>query len=390
MEFKFSEEVDMLREVAREFTDAEIRPLADKIDEDEKIPEELIKKMGQAGLMGVIMPQEYGGGGFGEMGYCVMQEEVAKGCGSTAVFLGAHLSIGSQSIIKFGSDETKAKYLPKLATGEHICAYSLTEAGSGSDSAAMKCKAVFDGENWILNGTKMWVTNGSIADVIVVYAIGVKDGKVFGPTAFVIETAWDGFNIDKIEKKLGIRGSVTAAISFDNMVVPPENVLLKAGAGFKVAMTILNCGRLGLGAGALGQSKEALRLSTSYSKQRVQFGQKIGNFQAIQFMLAEMTVDIYAMESMLYRAAYAYDAGEKITRTASCVKTFCSEALDRIVDKSVQIHGGMGFSRELKVERMYRDARINRVFEGTTEVQKMVIARDTMRKGGYKLSPKNI
>lgn len=383
MDFRLPEEIEMLRDTAKKFTDQEIRPLADSIEREEKVPEELIKKLGETGLMGVLIPPEYGGGGFGELGYCAMQEEISQGCASTATFLGAHLSIGSQTIILFGSEETKKKYLPGLAKGELIAAYSLSEAGSGSDAAAMKAKAVYDSGDWVLNGTKIWVTNGPIADVIVVYAKMEKDGEDLGPGAFVIETANDGFNIDKIEKKMGLKGSETAAISFSDFRIPNENLLGDPGQGFNIALTILDAGRLGLGAVTLGQAKESLRLSTLYSQQREQFGQPIADFQAIQWMLAEMTTDIYAMESMLYRTANAYDEGKQITREASCVKLFCSEALDRIVDHAVQIHGGMGYSSELKIERMYRDSRINRIFEGTNEIQRLVIARETLKKGGY-------
>ncbi len=383
MDFRLPEEIEMLRDMAKKFTDKEIRPLADQIDREEKIPKELIKKLSETGLMSVLIPPEYGGGGFGELGYCAMQEEIAQGCASTATFLGAHLSIGAQTIILFGSEETKKKYLPSLATGEFIAAYSLTEAGSGSDASAMKAKAVFDGSDWVLNGTKIWVTNGSIADVIVVYAKMEKDGEDLGPGAFLIETSKEGFKVDKKEEKMGIRGSETAAISFHDYRIPKENLLGEPGRGFKIALTILDAGRLGLGASTLGQAKEALRLSTEFSKQREQFGQPIGEFQAIQWKLADMTTDIYAMESMLYRTAADYDAGKRVTKEASIVKLYCSEALDRIVDHAVQIHGGMGYSRELKIERMYRDARINKIFEGTNEIQRIVIARETLKKGGF-------
>lgn len=377
IEFSFTEEQQMLREMVRDFTNNEIKPIAKKIDEDEKIPEELIKKIADLGLLGAAFPVEYGGGGFGEIGYCIIQEEISRGCSSTATFIGAHQSIGTNAIYLGGSEELKQKYVVPLAQGKMIAAFCLTESQAGSDSFNIKTKAHLEGDYYILNGEKLWITNGGIADVLSVFARTEK-----GISAFVVETKWEGVKIGPAEKKMGIRGSTTNPISFENVKVPKENLIGQEGRGFLLAMKTLDAGRLGLGAACIGSAKELLELSTKYAKERIQFDQPIANFQAIQFMLAEMATLIYAMESMVYRTAAKYDKGENVTREAAIVKLFCSEALDKIVDYAVQIHGGMGYSREFPIERMYRDARINRIFEGTNEIQKGIIARDIIKKNG--------
>lgn len=377
IEFSFTEEQQMLREMVRDFTNNEIKPIAKKIDEEEKIPQELIKKIADLGLLGASFPVEYGGGGFGEIGYCIIQEEISRGCSSTATFIGAHQSIGTNAIYLGGNEELKQKYVVPLAQGKMIAAFCLTESQAGSDSFNIKTRAHLEGDYYILNGEKLWITNGGIADVLSVFARTEK-----GISAFVVETKWDGVKIGPPEKKMGIRGSTTNPISFENVKVPKENLIGQEGRGFLLAMKTLDAGRLGLGAACIGSAKELLELSTKYAKERIQFDQPIANFQAIQFMLAEMTTLIYAMESMVYRTAAKYDKGENVTREAAIVKLFCSESLDKIVDYAVQIHGGMGYSRELPIERMYRDARINRIFEGTNEIQKGIIARDILKKNG--------
>ncbi|OGU26101.1 MAG: acyl-CoA dehydrogenase [Ignavibacteria bacterium GWA2_54_16] len=377
MDFELTDEQKMLREMVRDFTNSEIKPIARKIDEEERVPRELINKMGELGFLGAVFPTEYGGGGFGELGYCLLQEEIGRGCLSTATFIGAHQSIGSNAIYIGGSEYLKKKYLIPLAEGKYIGAFALTETLAGSDSFNLRTKAHRDGDDWILNGEKLWITNGSIADVVSVFARTEK-----GITGFVVETKWPGFTAGPPEKKMGIRGSVTAAISFENMRVPKENMIGDDGRGFLVAMKTLDAGRLGLGAACLGASKELLELSTKYAKERKQFDVTISQFEAIQFMLAEMATTIYAMESLVYRTAAAYDAGKPTSRQSAIVKLFCSEGLMKVADRAVQVHGGMGYSRELPIERMYRDARINPIFEGTNEIQKIVIARDVIKKNG--------
>ncbi|HSL89687.1 MAG TPA: acyl-CoA dehydrogenase family protein [Ignavibacteriaceae bacterium] len=376
-EFKFTEEQNMLREMVKDFTNNEIKPIAAKIDTDGKIPDDLIKKMAELGLMGVSFPEEYGGGGFGEVGYCLMQEEIGRGCMSTATFMGAHQSIGANTIYLGGSEEQKKKFLTPLAQGEKIAAFGLTEAQAGSDSFHLKTKADIEGDEWVINGEKLWITNGGIADIISLFARTEK-----GISAFIVETDKPGFKAGPPEKKMGIRGSVTNALSFENVRIPKENLLGTDGRGFLLAMKTLDAGRLGLGAACLGVSKEMLELSTKYAKERVQFDHPIAQFQAIQFMLADMAVMIYNMESIVYRTATDYDLRKDISRQSAMVKLYCSEALDRVVDFAVQIHGGMGYSQELSIERFYRDSRINRIFEGTNEIQKGIIAREIIKKSG--------
>lgn len=375
--FEFTDEQKMLRDMVRDFVDSEIRPIAQKIDEDEKIPPELIRKMGELGLLGAVFPPEYGGGGFGEVGYCLMQEQIARGCMSTATFIGAHQSIGSNAIYIGGSEALKKKYLVPLAEGKLIGAFALTEVLAGSDSFNVRTKARLEGDEWILNGEKMWITNGGLADIVSVFARTDR-----GVTAFVVETKWPGFTAGPAEKKMGIRGSTTNAITLDNVRVPKENMIGDDGRGFIIAMKTLDAGRLGLGAACTGAAKELLERSTKYAKERVQFDVPISQFEAIQFMLAEMGILVYAMESIVYRTAIDYDAGKSVSRQAASVKYFCSESLDEVADMAVQIHGGMGYSRELPIERYYRDSRINRIFEGTNEIQKVVIAKELLKKNG--------
>jgi alkylation response protein AidB-like acyl-CoA dehydrogenase len=376
-ELKFTDEQNMLKEMVRDFTDNEIKPIASKIDKEEKIPEELIKKIGELGLLGVSFPEEYGGGGMGEVGYCIMQEEIGRGCMSTATFIGAHQSIGANAIYLGGNEEQKKKFLTPLATGEKIAAFCLTEAQAGSDSFHLKTKAELNGDSWTINGEKLWITNGGIADTLSVFARTEK-----GISLFVVESDTPGFKPGPAEKKMGIKGSTTNALSFENVKVPKENLIGQDGRGFIIAMKTLDAGRLGLGAACLGVSKELLELSTNYAKQRHQFDHAISSFQAIQFMLAEMATMIYNMESIVYRTATDYDLGKNIATQSAMVKLYCSDSLDTIADYAVQIHGGMGYSQELSIERTYRDSRINRIFEGTNEIQKGIIARDIIKKSG--------
>jgi alkylation response protein AidB-like acyl-CoA dehydrogenase len=376
-QFEFTEEQKMLRDMTRDFVNTEVKPIAQKIDEEEKIPPELIRKIADLGFLGASFPQEYGGGGFGEVGYCVMQEEMGRGCLSTSTFIGAHQSIGANAIYLGGSEALKKKYLVPLAEGKMIGGFALTEASAGSDSFNLRTKARLDGNEWVINGEKLWITNGGFADILSVFARTER-----GISAFVVETKTPGFSAGPKEKKMGIRGSMTNALTFDNVRIPKDNIIGDDGRGFLIAMKTLDAGRLGLGAACLGAAKELLEQCTKFAKERKQFDAPLSQFQAIQFMLADMGTSIYAMESMVYRTAQEYDEKKPVSRQAAYVKLYCSEALCKITDMAVQIHGGMGYSRELPIERYYRDARINRIFEGTSEVQRLVIARDILKKNG--------
>ena len=382
MDFTFSDEHQMLREAVREFTDGAVRPLADQIEREHAIPNELLDQMGELGLFGVAIPEQYGGAGMGETGLCVAMEEITRGDFSVAVTYGAHASIGAMSVLVGGTDEQKQRFLPPFATGELKCAYALSEADAGSDPAAMTTTAVKDGNDWVINGEKIWITAGNIADLATVYAITDKSkGASGGVTAFLVPADAKGYSIGKAEEKMGQKGSSTVTLAFDDVRISDDYRLGEVGQGFKIAMGTLDRGRLALGANCLGCAKEALSLSTNYANERVAFGKPISGHQAIQWMLADSATEIYAMESMIYRTAWMCDEGQNFTRQSAQTKLFASEALDRIVDRAVQIYGGMGYSAEYPVEKLYRDARVTRIYEGTNEIQRIVIARDVIRNG---------
>ncbi len=386
MDFTFTEEQVMLRDMVKKFADNEVRPLARQIDKEQNadLIKQILKKGAELGLTGIPFPEAYGGSGMGEMGYCILLEELSYACASTTVTFGAHMGLAGMSIFIGGNETQKQKYLTALARGEKIGAYALTEPGAGSDAANLQLSARKEGGHYVLNGTKLWITNGDIADIIVVYAS--TDAKLKargGITAFIVETPTTGFTANRIHDKMGLRGSATAELVFQDVRVPEENVLGTVGRGFMIAMETLDESRLSLAAGCLGAAKELMSMSADFAKKRVAFGAPIASFQAIQWMLAEMAAEIYQMESIIYRTAWLFDQGKKIPREGAICKLFCSEALDRIVDKAVQIHGGNGFMGEHPVERFYRDSRINRIFEGTNEIQRIVIAEDILKKGGY-------
>jgi alkylation response protein AidB-like acyl-CoA dehydrogenase len=386
MEYEHTDEIKMLRQTIREFVDKELRPIAREIDEEERVPFEVLKKAGELGLMGVPFPEQYGGLDMGITGYCVLMEEVNRVCASTATIIGAHAQLAAMSIYLGGSEAQKDKYLRALNDGRMLGAWALTEPGAGSDAAHISTTAELQGDEWVINGQKMWITNGSFADVIVVHAATDKSlGARGGITAFLVEKDTPGFRVGKVEAKMGLKASHTASLFFEDCRVPAENVLGAVGQGFALAMRTLDIGRCGLGGSSVGVAKEAFELSRRYMIERHQFGRPLADFQAIQFKLAEMAVKIYTMEQIAYDCAKKVDAGKPATLESSIVKLYCTEMASQVIDEALQIHGGMGFSRELPLERMYRDARVTRIFEGTNEIQKNVIARELLREVGYKM-----
>jgi alkylation response protein AidB-like acyl-CoA dehydrogenase len=386
MEYPLSDEMKALRKEVRSFVDREIAPIAREIDEEERVPFEVMKKAGELGFIGIPFPERYGGIEAGIVGYCVFMEELNRKCSSTGTILGAHAQLCAMSIYLSGNEHQKDTYLSNLVTGKQWGAWALTEPNAGSDAAHISTTARRDGNDWVLNGSKMWITNGSFADTLVVFAANDRNlGARGGITAFIVEKNFPGFKVGKIEPKMGLRASHTASLFFEDCRVPAENVLGEVGAGFVTAMRTLDIGRCGLGASSLGSAKEAYELALRYSVERQQFGRPIADFQAIQFKLADMITKIYAMEQMVYACAEKVDRGEPATLESSIVKLFCTEASSQIIDEAIQIYGGMGFSREIPLERMYRDARVTRIFEGTNEIQRHVIAGEILKGVGHKI-----
>lgn len=379
---QLSEEHTILRNSVREFARKEIAPIAGDVDREGKFPLETLKKAASLGLFGVPISQDWDGVGAGYMGYCLVLEELSRYCMSHAVIIGAHTSLCALPIQQFGTPDQKEKYLRKLAKGEILGAFALTEPGAGSDAAAIKMGAVQKGGEWVLNGTKIWITNGGEAEIIIVLAVNTPVlGARGGITAFIVEKGFPGFRVGSKYDKMGIRGSSSVELIFENCRVPQENVLGKVGEGFRVAMSTLDSGRLALGAGCVGGSIAAMDEAVRYAKQRVAFSQPIANFQAIQFKIADMATGIYAARQIVYDLAQRMDRGERVSRDSAIVKLFCSEVAHDIVDEAVQIHGGMGYSKDFPVERMYRDQRVTEIFEGTSEIQRLIIADDILKSG---------
>lgn len=384
MDLKLTEEQEAIRDMVRDFVDREVRPRAKKADDEERADRELFKMAAELGLTGVAVPEEYGGVGQDKVGYCLFTEELAKGCSGFATTMGAHQSIGLMTILLDGTEEQKKKYLPAMASGEKIGAFALTEPNAGSDAAAMETTAVKDGDFFVINGRKQWITNGTFADVVTVFALTDKALRAHGGvTAFIVEKEYPGFIVGTKDHKMGIRGSESCELIFENMRVPACNVLGRLGAGFLTAMKTLDVGRLSLAAACVGACKEAIQLSVKHASERIQFGKPLTEQPVIQHYLATMAADTYAMESMVYKTAWMADNEKRFSRESAICKLFCSEAAGRVIDYAVQIHGGLGYMREHAIERMYRDARINRIFEGTNEIQRLVIARDVIRKGCF-------
>jgi butyryl-CoA dehydrogenase len=375
MDFQLTEEQKLFKKTVKEFADKEIKPLAAKIDKEEYFPWELYKKMGKLGLMGMTVPKQYGGSGIDRISYMIALEEISRVCGSTGITVEAHNSLGVGHIYEKGTEEQRKKYLPKLLHGEAIAAWALTEPNAGSDAASLQTTAVLEGDEWVLNGTKQFITSGDIAEVVTIMAKTDKTLGAKGISAFIIEKDTPGFSVGVLEDKLGLRGSRTAELILEDCRLPKENLLGEKNLGFVGAMTILDRGRTAIGAMAVGIAQGALDESLSYAKQRVQFGKPIGKNQAIQWMLADMATSIDAARLLVMRAAYLEDKGQPFSVEASMAKLFASEIAMKATRDAIQIHGGHGYMRDLPLERFYRDVKLTQIGEGTSEVQRMVIAK---------------
>jgi len=375
MDFELTEMQKLFKKTVREFAEKEIKPLADKIDKEEYFPKDLYKKMGKMGLMGMTVPQKYGGAGIDRVSYMIALEEISRVCGSTGLILEAHNSLGVGHIYEKGTEEQRKKYLPKLLNGEGIAAWALTEPNAGSDAAATQTTAVLDGDEWVINGTKQFITSGDIAEVVTVMAKTDKTQGAKGISAFIVEKYTTGFKVGQLEDKLGVRGSHTAELIFKDCRIPKENLLDKEGMGFIGAMTILDRGRTAIGTMAVGIAQGALDESIEYAKQRQQFGKPIGKFQAIQWMIADMATQIDAARLLVYRAADLEEKGKPFTIEASMAKLFASEIAMKATRNAIQIFGGYGYTREYPLERFFRDVKLCEIGEGTSEVQRMIIAR---------------
>ena len=379
MVFALSKEQQMIQSVIREFAKNEVEPIAAELDAQERFPYETVAKMKDAQMFGLPFPVKYGGAGGDTLSYAICIEELSRHCATTGVMYSAHMSLGAHPIYQFGSEEQKQKYLVPLAKGEKLGAFGLTEPNAGTDSAAQQTVAVKDGNNYILDGTKIFITNGGAADTFIIFAMTDKAKGNRGISAFIVEKGTPGFTIGKEEEKLGIRGSTTTELIFENCVVPAENLLAGEGQGFKVAMQTLDGGRIGIGAQALGIAQGALDQTLTYMKERIQFGKPIAFFQGLQFMVAEMGTAVEAARLLVYRAAYNKDNGLPYATEAAMAKLFAADTAMSVTTKAVQLHGGYGYTRDYPVERMMRDAKITEIYEGTSEVQKMVISASLLR-----------
>jgi alkylation response protein AidB-like acyl-CoA dehydrogenase len=386
MDFTFSPEHVALRRMIREFAETEIAPIAAEFDREHKVPHDVLRKLGQIGLLGVCFPQEYGGMGAGEAGYCILMEELGRVCTSTATNVGAHIGIGAMAIHLDGSEEQKRKYLVPLARGEKMAAFGLTESNAGSDAANIRTRAVREGDSWILDGGKVYITNGGYAQIITVMAVTDPAlGARGGVTAFIVETDWPGFKVAREEDKMGIRGTSTAELVFEELRVPHENVLGKVGEGFVTFMKSLDMGRLTLGAAGLGGAQAALEWSVRWAKTRKQFGAELANKQSVQWMIANLATEIEALRSLVYRVAWMVDNHQPFAQLAAMCKMYGSEVGSRAIDVALQIHGGLGYTRDFPIERAFRDARIAEIFEGTNEIQRIVIATNIFRDHGVRI-----
>jgi butyryl-CoA dehydrogenase len=379
MDFNFTREQELVRQMLKEFVEKEVKPISAHIDETEEFPMENVKKMARYGIMGIPFPREYGGAGGDDISYIIAVEELAKACGSTSVILSAHTSLCCWPIFKYGTEEQKQKYLPELLKGEKLGAFALTEPNAGTDAAGQQTIARVDGGDFVLNGSKVFITNGGYADVFVIFAMTDKSKGTKGISAFIVKKGTKGFEIGKKEEKMGIRASSTTELIFKDCRIPKGNMLGKEGKGFGVAMSTLDGGRIGIAAQALGIAEGALEEAVKYLKARKQFGKPIGAFQGIQWYIAEMATKVEASKLLVYKAAWKKATGQSYSLEAAMAKLYASETAMEVTTKVVQIFGGYGFTKDYPVERMMRDAKITEIYEGTSEVQKMVIAGNILK-----------
>ena len=385
MDFHLTKEQLLVRKMYREFAENEVKPLAAEIDEEERFPMETVEKMAKLGMMGIYFPKEYGGAGGDVLSYAMCVEELAKVCGTTAVIVSAHTSLCCAPIFEHGTEEQKRKYLPDLLSGRKIGAFGLTEPGAGTDASGQQTTAVKnENGDYVLNGSKCFITNGNVADTFVVFAMTDKSKGNHGISAFIVEKGFPGFSTGKHEKKMGIRGSSTCDLIFEDCVIPKDRMLGKKGEGFKIAMKTLDGGRIGIASQALGIAEGALERTVAYTKERKQFGKSISGFQNTQFQLADMATKVEAAKMLVYKAARKkdeYKTNPKISYSveAAMAKLYAAEVAMEVTTKAVQLHGGYGYIREYEVERMMRDAKITEIYEGTSEVQRMVISADLLK-----------
>jgi alkylation response protein AidB-like acyl-CoA dehydrogenase len=378
MDLELTEEQQAIRDLARDFARNEIAPIAARLDETGEFPSATIKKMGELGLMGIEVPAEYGGAGLDTMCYVLALEEISKVDASHGVIMSVNNSLVCYGINRFGSEMQKAKFLTPLASGQKLGAYSLTEPQSGSDSGNIRTMAVKRGDDYIINGHKSWITSGPVSDYITLIAMIDPSKKHRGTAAFIVDSKAPGLMMGKTEPKLGIRASATCEMHYDNYRIPAENMMGQEGDGFKIAMTILDAGRIGIASQALGIAEAAYEASVEYARQREAFGSRIGEFEMIQWMIADMATRIEASRMLIYNAALKKMRHERYSREAAMAKLYASETAMWVTTKAIQVHGGMGYSKELPVERYFRDAKITEIYEGTSEIQRLIIARSEL------------
>ncbi|MDP8255971.1 MAG: acyl-CoA dehydrogenase [Candidatus Alcyoniella australis] len=379
MDFELNDEMRMMSDMTRDFAREQIEPIAAELDEHHRFPEQIVAKMAELGLLGIPYPEQYGGAGMNYQCYAIAVEEISKACAGTGVILSAHTSLGSDPIYKYGTEEQKQKFLTQLAQGKKIGCFGLTEPGAGSDAAALKTTAVPTDNGWVLNGTKNFITNAVQAGIAIVFAQTDKEKGYKGLAAFIVEKDTPGLTVGKVEDKMGIRASSTAELVFEDCEIPKENLLGEVGKGFRIALSTLDGGRIGIASQAVGIASAALEKATAYAKERVQFGKPIAKLQAIQWMLADMATEIDAARLLVRRAAWLKDQGKNYISEASMAKLFAAETAMRATNKAIQVHGGYGYCKEYPVERYYRDAKITEIYEGTSEVQRLVIAANLLK-----------